>query len=186
MTARNIKDAWKMVDEIFPTDYQKDETASERAGYPIYRSTAEGVDAWISDLGRTLEINLDNGKTIRVNIEDEEVISETTGQVIKDRENANWSGIYSELVKEAGKCRFFASDIIIDIESMERDIQNLVKSGYNAHLERMFGFRESGVDHDAFIESRGIDSPEYRTVWKIFVDIERTHDTITAKLVKIR
>lgn len=40
MKAYSIQEAWGMANEIFPTDYEKDEESSRRAGYPIYRSTA--------------------------------------------------------------------------------------------------------------------------------------------------
>ena len=63
------EEAWQKANEIFPTDYKKDETASERAGYPIYRSTATdaGIKDWISDLGARLELNLKNGaKTLNI------------------------------------------------------------------------------------------------------------------------
>lgn len=58
MTVFSKKDAWAEADKIFPTDYIKDELRSERAGYDIYVSTVEGVNAWISDLGTRLEINI--------------------------------------------------------------------------------------------------------------------------------
>lgn len=66
IVVRSIKDAWQKADAIFPTDYIKDEIKSERAGYGVYVSTAEGVNAWISDLGDRLEVNLDNGKTVSI------------------------------------------------------------------------------------------------------------------------
>ena len=71
MTVRTVKEAWKIADERFPTDYQKNETASGRAGYPIYTSTASDCTAWISDLGTALEINYPDGKTERINIADD-------------------------------------------------------------------------------------------------------------------
>lgn len=77
MKANTAKEAWTLANEIFPTDYIKNETASERGGYNIYESTLEGCHAWISDLGDRLEINLDNGKTINIWIEAEEA-AETT------------------------------------------------------------------------------------------------------------
>ncbi len=40
--------------------------ASERAGYPIYYSTASDVNAWISDLGNRLEVNLPDGKSVNI------------------------------------------------------------------------------------------------------------------------
>ena len=70
MKARGTSEAWRMANEIFPTDYMKDEAASERAGYAIYKSTAEGVNAWISDLGNRLEVNQD-GRSVNIWIEEE-------------------------------------------------------------------------------------------------------------------
>lgn len=55
---RNQEEAWMEANRLFPTDYEKDEVASMRAGYPIYRSTAEGENSWISDLGDRLELNI--------------------------------------------------------------------------------------------------------------------------------
>lgn len=71
MKARSIEEAWSMANEIFNTDYMKDDAASTNAGYPVYWSTAEGVNAWISDLGDRLEVN-QNGKSINIWIEEEQ------------------------------------------------------------------------------------------------------------------
>lgn len=71
MKAVSKKEAWKIVDAIFPTDYEEDGESSKTAGYPIYRSTDKNTDAWISDLGTCLEVNLPKGKTINVNIEED-------------------------------------------------------------------------------------------------------------------
>jgi hypothetical protein len=76
IAVRSIKDAWQKADEVFPTDYIKDEIKSERAGYGIYVSTADGVNAWISDLGDRLEVNLDNGKTIIIWINESQKFKE--------------------------------------------------------------------------------------------------------------
>lgn len=58
----NVREAWEVADKIFPTDYMKDDQSSNNAGYPIYRSTAEGMtNFWyntICDLGCRLEVNL--------------------------------------------------------------------------------------------------------------------------------
>lgn len=75
MKAASIEQAWEMANEIFPTDYEKAEYASSRAGYDVYMKngdraqSAEEVTNWISDLGNRLEINLANGKTINIWIE---------------------------------------------------------------------------------------------------------------------
>ncbi len=69
MTVTSIRDAWAEVQKVFPTDYEYSAERSERAGYPIYYSTA-GVNAWISDLGNHLEVNLPDGKTANIWIEE--------------------------------------------------------------------------------------------------------------------
>lgn len=71
MIVNSRKEAWKKADAIFTTDYMKDDIRSERAGYDVYYSTADGVNAWISDLNDRLEINLDSGETINIWIVDE-------------------------------------------------------------------------------------------------------------------
>lgn len=73
MKARTAKEAWNIANEIFPTDYIKNDEKSARAGYDIYTSTLDGCTAWISDLSNRLEINLENGKTINIWIEAETV-----------------------------------------------------------------------------------------------------------------
>ena len=69
MTVTSIKDAWNDAQRIFPTEYAEDKQRSKRAGYPIYHSTADGVNAWISDLGNRLEVNLPDGKSVNIWIE---------------------------------------------------------------------------------------------------------------------
>lgn len=72
MKVNSMLKAWEAASEIFPTDYEKDESASVKAGYPIYTSTASGVNAWISDLGNRLEVNLPDGNTVNIWVEVEE------------------------------------------------------------------------------------------------------------------
>lgn len=77
MTVNSREQAWKEADKLFPTDYIKDEQASERAGYPIYKSTADGNESWISDLGNRLEVNtIDSTWNKTTNIWIEEPIEE--------------------------------------------------------------------------------------------------------------
>ena len=66
MTVTSIRDAWAEAQKIFPTRYEHDASRSERAGYPIYYSTASDVNAWISDLGNRLEVNLPDGKSVNI------------------------------------------------------------------------------------------------------------------------
>ena len=69
---KNYEEAWEIVNGIFPTDYEKDEERSRRAGYPIHHSTAYGVNAWISDLGNRLELNYQDGHSENIWIEQEQ------------------------------------------------------------------------------------------------------------------
>lgn len=72
-TVKNEAEAWAKVNQIFPTDYERDEGRSIRAGYPIYTSTAEGCYYdYICELGDRLEVNLSTGETINVWIKSEE------------------------------------------------------------------------------------------------------------------
>ena len=100
MTVTSIRDAWAEVQKIFPTRYEHDASRSERAGYPIYYSTAASVNAWISDLGNRLEVNLPDGKNVNIWIKapveaatsDSAEETEDTGSATKEerRETAKW------------------------------------------------------------------------------------------------
>lgn len=48
--------AWKEVNKIFPTDYEKDEEASQRSGYDVYRHPTLNYYNRICDLGNRLEV----------------------------------------------------------------------------------------------------------------------------------
>ena len=69
MKVNSRKEAWSRADEIFPGDYMIDGNRSERAGYPIYYSTTDGVHAYICDLGDRLEVNLPSGESVNIWIE---------------------------------------------------------------------------------------------------------------------
>ena len=77
-----MQEAWNKANELFPTDYELDSESSERAGYPIYRSTADG--RWndhISDLSTRLEVNI-GSESINIWIKAEvEVRAEETPEV---------------------------------------------------------------------------------------------------------
>ena len=76
MKVKSKQEAWRKADILFSTDYMKDDVRSNRAGYDIYYSTAAGVDAWISDLGDRLEVNMENGETVNIWIDDEPQFAE--------------------------------------------------------------------------------------------------------------
>lgn len=86
MKVTSKQEAWNKVNEIFPTDYAKDEHSSNRAGYPVYRSTAEGHHCdYICDLGDRLEVNLDSSHLETVNIWIEHPAQEPTQELSDER-----------------------------------------------------------------------------------------------------
>jgi len=56
ITVATKEQAWAKVNEIFPTDYDKDWGSSERAGYDIYRHPTLNHYNRICDLGDRLEV----------------------------------------------------------------------------------------------------------------------------------
>lgn len=95
MKVKNMNEAWNKANEIFPTDYEQDNKSSERAGYPVYRSTADGhYYDYICDLGDRLEINLSTGETINIWVEDDtdEPSEEEIKQLIADHNAAVAAG----------------------------------------------------------------------------------------------
>lgn len=61
----SVSEAWRAAARIFPTDYEKNEENSKRAGYPIYETTStdERFSGFhISDLNTRLVSNDENNK----------------------------------------------------------------------------------------------------------------------------
>lgn len=87
MKVATVKEAWEAAARMFPTDYRKDEESSKRAGYPIYRSTAEDhYNSYICDLNDRLEVNM-NGKSTNIWIQpDSEPKEKTYIRVVYYRE----------------------------------------------------------------------------------------------------
>lgn len=56
ITVATRDQAWEAANKIFPTDYEKDEASSQRAGYDIYRHHELNHYARICDLGNRLEV----------------------------------------------------------------------------------------------------------------------------------
>jgi hypothetical protein len=68
ITVATKEQAWVEVNRIFPTDYEKDEAASARAGYAIYRHYELNYYSRICDLGNRLEVLMGECGEIVVNI----------------------------------------------------------------------------------------------------------------------
>ena len=70
MKVKTTAEAWKKANELFPTDYMKDDVLSKRAGYPQYYSTSpEHSGDHINDLNVRLEVVV-GGKCTNIWIEE--------------------------------------------------------------------------------------------------------------------
>lgn len=106
MIVKTTAEAWETANKMFPTDYQKDEESSQRAGYPIYRSTAEGhYSFYICDLNDRLEVNM-NGESVNIWIREEEQGEDVEVTVIAKTGETRTYKTYAEYRKEF---RFFWS-----------------------------------------------------------------------------
>jgi hypothetical protein len=56
MVVNSREQAWAEANKLFPTDYEKDESASSRAGYDIYRHPTLNYYSRICDLNDRLEV----------------------------------------------------------------------------------------------------------------------------------
>lgn len=111
-----------------------------------------------------------------------------------DKIAINFADIYSLLITDTGRyTERYASDILIDINSMERDIcNNLETVNDNVY---MFGIRRDGVDHFDYIKSNMIDYMNnhayireyYRKIYAIKINTEFISDRayVTATLKDI-
>jgi hypothetical protein len=102
--------------------------------------------------------------------------------IAEDRSQAgynNLSGINSKLIKEAAKCKMYASDVIYEIEYLKIALKEL-KPGkdYISYL----GYRELGVDGTDFILCRK--DSEYRKLQKIVASLD-IYGYVTIKLYTI-
>lgn len=135
MTVQNINKAWQMVNEIFPTDYEKDENASNAAGYNIYRSRLNHYD-YICELGDRLEVNLANGKTVNIWIEssdDEASETATAENVTKKAEE-----IMHEYILTIGLNDRVTEKQEISSEAAKRMISEILINKYGVFAFTMF------------------------------------------------
>ena len=125
MTVTSIRDAWAEVRKIFPTDYEYSIERSERAGYPIYYSKASGVNAWISDLGNRLEVNLPDGKIVNIWIQ--APAEATTSNSTKNTEETEDTGSATkEERRETAKriqrlAYFYTVDYVQEMDNKKRE-----------------------------------------------------------------
>lgn len=104
----------------------------------------------------------------------------SNGAFVSEIQNCNFSSEWSRLINEAGRwCESYASDILIDFESIKAYLERLKNGEESEGREFWFGFRQMGVDGKSFIESRTereYASHVYRAVWRwCFIVEERKY-----------
>lgn len=109
--------------------------------------------------------------------------------------NINYSDILTFLIQKAGTiCKNYASDLFISWSSLEEEMKKQGKEYTGGKY--LFGFRESGVDHNAYVLSRlnnyGVEGlkREVKELYLLEVSIEKSEsyymdDNITMQLGKI-
>ena len=94
----------------------------------------------------------------------------SNGACVSEIQNCNFSSEWSRLINEAGRwCESYASDILIDFQSIKAYLERLKNGEESEGREFWFGFRQMGVDNLAFIQSRTereYASHVYRAVWR--------------------
>ena len=98
------------------------------------------------------------------------------GSWLDSLRDCNFSTEWSRLINEAGRwCESYASDILIDFESIREYLDSLANGETMENREFWFGFRQMGVDGKLFIESRTereYASHVYRAVWRWSFTVE--------------
>ena len=115
----------------------------------------------------------------------------SNGAFVSEIQNCNFSSEWSRLINEAGRwCESYASDILIDFESIKAYLERLKNGEESEGREFWFGFRQSGVDGLSFIKSRTereYASHVYRAVWRWSFTVEEREygPYIVSKLEKL-
>lgn len=149
---KNAAEAWREADRRFPTDYIKDEESSAAAGYPIYKSTADGNDSWISDLGTSLELNIKKGARIY----SERIVIKQTPEIIEENK-ISASSVRNCCIKHnlytCGTCRDYDRMLNIadtqdfSLETLYEIAEDICKHSEDQTIENvMFLLRKDAVD----------------------------------------
>ena len=103
------------------------------------------------------------------------------GQVYDgNKNNVNYSDIFSELIQAAGMgCEFYASDLFYDLESIKHSIDALMNDTF------YIGIRTHGVDGESFIKSRldrkscGYSPNCYLKLYRVDIEVTESHIIVT-------
>ena len=93
-------------------------------------------------------------KTFRTDVSDGSPIYTTSGPKVE----INLSTPFTWMIQAAGKCRFYASDLLVDIDAIKREVQRAgecIWEGREYEKETGYmGMRDMGVDGVTYISSR--------------------------------
>lgn len=89
----------------------------------------------------------------------------------------NYSSIFSELIHAASVCEYYASDIFIDLKSIEKSINEAENKVY------YIGYRDYGVDGNTFIASRLRENSryEYIRLYRLEISVDSGYITVELK-----
>ena len=97
----------------------------------------------------------------------------------------NTSSILTRLIQEAGRyCEHYASDLFIQWSRVEKMLNDEIEPE-----TQFFGFRENGVDHEAWIDNRLEEysgSRAYRSIWRLDIWIEESDSYYKSKEIKMK
>ena len=101
------------------------------------------------------------------------------------RIDINWSSIATKLIKLAAECEAYSSDIVYDLV----DIENSLRNGTMETCTKWFGFRDMGVDHEAFMSGRlsstCYGSNPYREIWRLDINIDTYESEVEMHLYEV-
>lgn len=101
-----------------------------------------------------------------------------TNQFGEYKWHINYSSILTELIKCAGKCTYYASDLFIEWESV---VNNLNNPDYEGGSYK-FGFRDSGVDNAKQILSNRDNPNHYNCIRALTITVDE--DEMTMELTE--
>lgn len=99
----------------------------------------------------------------------------------------NYSSILTRLIQEAGKhCNSYASDLFVSWELIVKEFKNIEYKGGRY----LFGFRDTGVDHDTYVINAfnnqnvlGDVKKRYKTLWILEINIENPESLLGDKKI---